>query len=226
MAVGTNDPAVRSKDPMERLQRLPRDVLKLMEPISLFDELNLRERSMLSEVAEVVRCIGGTKVFDAGDEGKYLYCVLQGRLDLRTGVATGLTHSVREIPAGRLAGLDAVLTQQPYHMMCMALENTAALRFHTHQLHQLLAAGTPAAIKLFAALRTELGNDIRTATLQVVKLLDATSVRGSSMGMPGMGTPTVDGTPAVGSLAARAPVGQPVNGIHGVVPPLTKPGRR
>jgi CRP-like cAMP-binding protein len=178
MAERTDIP--RWKDPMERLPRQPRDILKLLEPIALFDELNLRERSMMAEVAEVVRCSGGTKLYEAGDEGRYLYCVLQGRLELRTTIGTGLTHGVREVPVGRLAGLDAVLTQQPYHLACAALENTAALRFHTSQLHQLLSIGTPAAIKLFAAMRTELGNDIRTATLQVVKLLEATSVRGST----------------------------------------------
>lgn len=178
----------RWKDPMERLARQPREVVKLLEPIALFDEMNLRERSMMAEVAEVVRCSGGTRLYDAGDEGRFLYCVLQGRLELRTTIGTGLTHGVREVPAGRLAGLDAVLTQQPYHLACVALENTAALRFHTAQLHQLLAIGTPAAIKLFAAMRSELGSDIRSATLQVVKLLEATSVRASA-GTPAAGVP-------------------------------------
>ena len=177
----------RARDPMERLRKPPREVLKLMEPIPLFEELNVRERTVLSEMAEVVRCSGGTKVFEGGDDGLYLYCVLKGRLELRTASAPGLTLAVREIPEGRLAGLDAVLTQAPYHMSCVALENTAAMRFHTSQLHQLLQAGTPAAIKLFVAMRLELGTDLRAATLQVTRLLESSSVRGS--GVPQASSP-------------------------------------
>lgn len=175
-------PEVRPRDPMQRLPRTPRDMLQLFETVDVFQETNLRERATLAEIAEVVRCAGGTKVFEAGEEGRYLYCVLQGRLELRAAAGPGTTHHVRGIPAGRLAGLDAVLTQQPYHLACFAVENTAALRFQTTQLHQMLAMGTPAAVKLFSAMRTELGSAIRDATMQVAKLLEATAVRGSSLG--------------------------------------------
>lgn len=177
------------RDPMERLRKTPADIVRLMEPIPLFDELTLREKAILAELCEVVRCAAQTRVFEAGEEGRNLYVVLQGRLELRTVVSAGLTHGVREIPAGRLAGLDAVLLQSPYHLQCVALENTAALRFQTHQLHQLLASGTPAAVKLFVAMRAELGMEIRAATLQVVQLLEATSAMGSQVPVQNFGTP-------------------------------------
>ena len=197
----------RVREPIERVRKAPRDIVALMGPIGLFEELSPRERAVVSEIAEVVRCLGRTKVFEAGDEGKYLYCVLQGRLELRTVTGPGMTHAVREIPAGRMAGLDAVLTQAPYHMTCIALENTAALRFHTAQLHQLLGLGTPAAIKLFVAMRTELGADIRAATMQVVNLLEQTSARGSS-------APTGAGgaMPTAGIQTTSLPGGNPSRG--------------
>jgi CRP-like cAMP-binding protein len=182
MAEAKQDAKPARADPMQRIRKLAREVQKLIEPLPLFAGLNVREQALFAEIAEVVRCAGGVKVFDGGEEGRYLYIVVQGRLELKTPTGAGLFYGVREIVAGRPAGIDAVLMRAPYHMTCVALEPTAALRFQTAHLHKMLDNAVPAAIKLFTALRAEMGDDIRAATLEVVQLLEQTSVRGPNAG--------------------------------------------
>ena len=177
------DPKAETKparESMDRMRKLPREVLKYMEPIPVFQDMSTRERAIFSEMGEVARCAGGTKVFEGGEEGKYLLIVLQGRLELRTPTGAGMSHAVREMTLGQVVGVDAVLLQAPYHMTCVALENTAALRFQTVHLHRMIEQGLPAGIKFFVALRAELAAEIRAATLEVARLLEQTSVRGSN----------------------------------------------
>lgn len=182
----------KARDPMELLDKPQRDVIALMDEVKLFADLNLRERGTLADIAQVVRCPGGdTLVFEAGEEGRFLYCVIKGRLEIRATIGTGLMHTVREVGPGQSAAIDVVLTQAPHHMGCYAVETMAGLRFHTAKLHQLLAIGTPAAIKLFTAMRAEVGGDLREVTLQVVRLLSEASkhsgfaVPASSPGLAG-----------------------------------------
>ena len=183
----------KPRDPMEVLDKPQRDILALMDEVQLFADLNLRERVALAEIAEVVRCPGGdTIVFEPGEEGRFLYCVIKGRLEVRATIGTGLTHTVREVGPGHTAAIDVVLTQTPHHMTCYAVETMAGLRFHAAKLHQLLSIGTPAAIKLFAAMRAELGADMRDVTLHVVKLLSEAS-RHSGFGAP-VSSPGLGGT--------------------------------
>ncbi len=164
-------------DRMERLQRPARDIVKLMADLPLFEQLTERERASLAELAELARCPGGTVVFESGEEGRYVYCVIQGTLELRTRTGPGIFHEVRTIGVGQVTGLDAMLSGSPYHMKCVALEGTATLRFRSEQMRELLAAGRPFAIKFFNSLCDELGSQIREATLAVVRMLEATSLR-------------------------------------------------
>ncbi|MSP92746.1 MAG: cyclic nucleotide-binding domain-containing protein [Myxococcales bacterium] len=206
-----------ARDSMERIRKLPREVLKYMEPIPLFQDMSTRERAMFSEMGEVARCPGGTKIFEGGEEGKYLLIVLQGRLELRTPTGAGMSHAVREMALGQVVGVDAVLLQAPYHMTCLALENTAALRFQTVHLHRMIEQGLPAGIKIFVALRAELAAEIRTATLEVARLLEQTSVRGSNKSWdnaPQQGGPLFGGpaTPLAGLKIRPLPGGNPSRG--------------
>ena len=160
---------------MERLERPQRDVLVLMESIEIVCDLTLRERGVLAEIAEIVRCPGGEVVYQAGEPGRHLYCVLKGRMALRATTAPGMTFTVREVTPGKSAGIDAVLNQSLHHMTCHAAEHLAALRFSTAKLHHLLGLGNPAAVKLFVALRAELSGQLREATPHFVQLLSEAS---------------------------------------------------
>lgn len=160
---------------MERVQRSLRDVLRLIGEIQLLRDLHERERTALAETAEIVRCPGGTVLYEPGQVGTHLYIILQGRLEIRCQVGPGIFHSVRELSDGGLAGIDAALGGGDYHMQARALDKTAALRFRTDALRQLIENGNPAGIKFFVALSDALGEQIRGSTIDAVRMLAKSS---------------------------------------------------
>lgn len=161
---------------LEVLRRSQRETMKFIEDVALFEELHTREREAMAEMAEIVRCPGGTVVYDTGEEGRWLYVVLQGEMELRTRVGPGIQHTFRLIGPGKCAGLDAILSRSDYHMQCVARDKTAALRFVGRDLLEAMERGSPAAVKVFAAMGLQLGADIREATLNVVHMLEKTSM--------------------------------------------------
>lgn len=161
---------------LEVLRRPAREVIKFLDDIELFDELNAREKEAIADMVNIVRCPGGTVVYESGDEGAHLYVVIQGEMELRTRVGPGMQHTFRMIEAGQCAGLDAMLSRSDYHMQCIARDKTAALRFRSAELHQALDNGHTGVVKLFAALGMQLGQQIRRATLEVVFMLEKTSM--------------------------------------------------
>ena len=161
---------------LEVLRRSQREMLKFIDDVPLFDELHTREREAIAEMAEIVRCPGGTVIYETGEEGRWFYVILQGEMELRTRIGPGMQHTFRMIGPGKCAGVDAVLSRSDYHMQCVAREKTAALRMVGGELLDAVERGVPAAVKLFAAMGTQLGADIRAATLDVVHMLEKTSM--------------------------------------------------
>ncbi len=165
---------------VEIIQRPVREVIRMMDGLHVFEELHGREREVIGGLAEVFRCPGGMVVFEPGDDGQWLYVVVQGRLQLRTRTGPGMHHAFREIEVGGCAGLSATMSQLDYHMKCVALEKTAGLRFRGEDLHDLASDGQTAGVKLYAGLCQELGKEIREATLEVVNMLERTSMMPST----------------------------------------------
>ena len=157
---------------MERVQRGVRDILRLISEIPLLRDLHERERSVLAEVVEIVRCPGGTVLYQQDQFGSHLYILLQGRVEIRSQVGPGIFHSMRDLGDGDVAGLDAALSGGDYHTQARALDKTAALRIRTDTLRKFVEAGQPAGIKLFVALTEQLGQQIRAATDDVVRILE------------------------------------------------------
>lgn len=158
-------------DHMERLPRSPREVLRLLETPALFAEMNARERQWFADLAEVVRCAMGTVVFAPGDEGQYLYIVLQGSFELRIKAPNGAYHRMHEILVGHTAGGDALLAKAAHRTQCIAHEASAALRISFKALQTAIAADATQAVKMCTVLRAELAEQIRDATEQLVSIL-------------------------------------------------------
>ncbi len=89
---------------LEVMHRSQREMLKLIEDVELFAELHTREKEAVAEMADIVRCPGGTVVYETGDEGRWLYVILQGEMVLRTRIGPGMHHTFRMIGPGGCAG--------------------------------------------------------------------------------------------------------------------------
>lgn len=163
-------------DNMERLERPARDVARLMNDVPLFSALEHREREALAEIAGIARCHGGTQIWSAGDAASHVMMLLQGRVEMRKRIGPGVEHTVRVHGPGDVVGIEAALGGSTYHLGAFATERTAALRIPSQDLRQVIEVGKPAAVKLYAALALVLGDQLREATVEVVKLLERASI--------------------------------------------------
>ncbi|MEY3011724.1 MAG: hypothetical protein RIT45_459 [Pseudomonadota bacterium] len=172
-------------DAMDRLERGPRDVARLMADVPIFSDLEPRECEALAEITHIARCHGGTQLWAAGDHAMHVVFVLQGRLEMRQRIGPGVEHVVRVFGEHDIAGLEAALGSETYHLTAFASERSAVLRIPVMELRQVLAVGKPAAVKLYSGLAQQLGQQLRDATLEVVHLLERASVMPQSSSVAG-----------------------------------------
>ena len=161
---------------MEKVARSGRQLLRVMEDMPLFKMMHERERAELGEIADIVRCPGGTIIYEDREEGEYVYFIIQGSVELRTRIGPGMAHTVRDFKDEGIVGLNVALGAPEYHLQCYARDKTAALRFKRSDIMRVLKAGKPSAIKLFTAMGLELGRQLRSATNEVVYMLEKTSM--------------------------------------------------
>lgn len=178
-------------DGMERVNRSGRQLLRVMEEMPMFKMMHERERAELGEIAEIVRCPGGTVIYEDKEEGSFVYFIIQGSVELRRRVGPGMAHTVRDFKDEGVIGLNVALGASEYSLQAYARDKTAALRFKQTDLARILTDGKPAAVKLFTAMGLELGRQIRAATNEVVYMLEKTSM------MPGQSLGGADGMAAI-----------------------------
>lgn len=158
-------------DPMERIPLQAREVLRLLETVPLLGDMATRERAVLAEVAEVVRCVTDVELFGIGQEVRWWYLVLNGRVEETVGAPDGTRQVVREATAGQSVGLDSVLSGMASATQVTSVMTSSFVRVPVPDLLRLLRGTGPVSIKLQTALNEELGRDLRAATLAMVDLV-------------------------------------------------------
>ncbi len=209
-------------DHMERLPRSAREIVRLLETPPLFAEMNARERQWFADFAEVVRCAMGTVAFAPGEEGQYLYVVLQGSFELRVKAPNGAYHRMHEIGVGRTAGGDALLAKLPHRTQCVSVEASAALRFNFKALHAAIAANSTQTTKMCTVLRAELSEQIRDATDQLVGLLagNLAKVQSAAPSKAAPGLPEVGADVIAQFLRGKGDVSSPLGRKSDISSPL------
>lgn len=183
----TSEAARAESDPFERMERPARDIVRLMADAPVFADLSERDRATIADLAHVARCHGGTSLWNAGDRAHWLVVVVQGRIESRANLLPGVEHPVRVSIPGDVIGIEAIFGAELYHHGCFATERTAVLRIPIVEVRRALELGRPAAIKLYVAIAAALGAQVREATVEVVRLLEKTSI------MPARGVGISDG---------------------------------
>ncbi len=156
---------------MERIALQPREILRLLETVPLLADMAIRERAVLAEVAEVVRCARDVELFGVGQDVRWWYLVLTGRVEESVRAPDGTWQVVREATTGQSVGLDSTVSGMPSATQVTAVMVTSFVRVPVLDLNRLLRGTGPVSIKLQAALNEELGRDLRAATLAMVELV-------------------------------------------------------
>lgn len=157
-------------DPMARLGAQPREVLRVLETVELFADMTTRERSVLAEIAELVKCDRDVQVFGVGEDVRWWYLLLHGQIDESVRAPDGTWPVVRQVLSGQCVGLDSVLSGQPSATQATSVSACALVRIPVMQLHQVLRGSSVVSVKLQVALNAELGRDLRAATEAVIEM--------------------------------------------------------
>ena len=165
MAVG------QPHDALEHVNMQPREVLRLLETVPLLGDLATRDRAVIAERGEVVRCAPDVQLFGVGQEVRWWYLLLNGRVEETVRAPDGSWPTVREVTAGHSIGLDSILTGMPAATQVSSVANCSFVRVPAADTLRLLRGNGPASIKLQAALNEEIGQDLRAATLAMVDVV-------------------------------------------------------
>lgn len=158
-------------DPMEHVAMQPREVLRLLETVPMLGDLATRERAVIAEVAEVVRCFADVQLLGVGQEVRWWYLVLNGRVQETVRAPDGTWAVVREVGAGHSIGLDSILSGMTAATQVSSTATSSFVRVPAADVAKLLRAHSPVAMKLQAALTEEFGTDLRSAVLAMVELV-------------------------------------------------------
>lgn len=159
-----------SNDPAERVPMQPREILRLLETTPLLGEMSTRERAVLAEVAEVVRCARDVELFGVGQEVRWWYLILNGRVAEAVRAPDGTWQSVRDAAAGECIGLDAVISGQPATVQATCVAACSFVRINAPNFNALLRGPGPASVKFQLAMQEALGTDLRAALTEMVRL--------------------------------------------------------
>lgn len=158
-------------DSMERVNLQPREVLRLLETVPLLGDLATRDRAVIAERGEVVRCGADVQLFGVGQEVRWWDLLLNGRVEELVRAPDGSWPRVREVTAGHSIGLDSILTGTTAGTQVSSVSSCSFVRVPAADTLRLLRGNGPASIKLQAALNEEIGQDLRAATLAMVDLV-------------------------------------------------------
>lgn len=106
--------------------------------VDLFDPLASSERRQLAERARTLLYGPGEMVLRQGDEGRSLFVVLRGRIEILVRGADGRRVAVAEMAAGEVIGEMSLLTGEPRSADVRALSEVEVLEVRKEDVRDLL----------------------------------------------------------------------------------------
>jgi CRP-like cAMP-binding protein len=134
------------------------------------------EPAMLKEVAmagEEVAYSAGEWIFHEGEEGKYLYLVLSGKLDLK--IAMGSEEhpkyaDVSSVVEGEAAGIAALLEPHNYSLSAVAVNDVKLAQLDGARLRSLMEENPEFGYKLMSRVAQVLSSRLNDMRVQLVSL--------------------------------------------------------
>jgi hypothetical protein len=105
-----------------------------LRQVELFSQLAADDLLQIASVAEERAFKAGEYLFYEGEEGDFMYLVLEGRIRIEVG-----EKEIAVIGAGKPTGEFSILDRRPRSASAHALENTRTLAIHSADMGQILA---------------------------------------------------------------------------------------
>jgi diguanylate cyclase (GGDEF)-like protein/PAS domain S-box-containing protein len=106
----------------------------------LFKDLTAEALDELASLGHVVPLAPGQVLFRKGDPGDFLFCVLDGQIQIGVETSAGNVHHMNLLPAGTVFGEIALLDDLPRSADAYAVDRTTVFTISRNDFHTLLLA--------------------------------------------------------------------------------------
>ncbi|KIM00162.1 diguanylate cyclase/phosphodiesterase (GGDEF & EAL domains) with PAS/PAC sensor(s) [Paramagnetospirillum magnetotacticum MS-1] len=106
----------------------------------LFEGLAVEALDEVAALGHIVTLRPGQVLFRKGDPGDFLFCVLEGQIQIGVETATGDVHHMNLLPPGTVFGEIALLDDLPRSADAYAVERTCVFTINRNDFHALLLA--------------------------------------------------------------------------------------
>ena len=161
---------------MQTMQKSHAAALKGME---ICRTLSAAEIETIAAIADTREVESGQELFGEGDSGDGMFLVVAGEIDVVKRGPLG-ERSLARLGAGSVLGEISLLTNEPRSATGRALVRTVALRLPAARFGALLEGGSPAALKIVAAIAEVLARRLATMNTKVMELTDKADSGGTA----------------------------------------------
>ncbi len=144
---------------------------------SLCRLLSAEEIEAIAAIAEEQKLAAGKELFREGDPGDGVYLVLSGEIDVVKAGAGG-ERALARLAAGGVLGEMSLLTNDTRSATGRARGEAAVLRLPAARFRQLLAEGSPAALRMVAGIGEVLARRLASTNAKVMELAEQLEAAG------------------------------------------------
>jgi CRP-like cAMP-binding protein len=104
--------------------------------VAIFKELNADQIKLLEPLFEKFSCSPGTVIFQQGEKARFLYLLIDGKVDMSFKPYDGIPITISHVGKGGLFGWSAVVGSDTYTSSAVAIEAVEAFRVHGSDLRR------------------------------------------------------------------------------------------
>ncbi len=145
---------------------------EFIEQLSLLDELDEEELDILRSLFEKVECKAEEEIFRQGEEAKYLYMVVEGKVIIHFNPKEEAALVISTLGKGDLFGWSAALGRRTYTSGAMCAEGGELLRIKGADLRKLYQEHPKTGILVINRLASVIANRLTNTQDQVAELLN------------------------------------------------------
>jgi CRP/FNR family cyclic AMP-dependent transcriptional regulator len=107
-----------------------------MNRVAIFKGLDANQLELLKPLFELFSCSPGAVIFQQGDQAKFLYLVIDGKVDISFRPHDGPPITISHVGKDGLFGWSAVVGSDKYTSSAVAIETVEAFRIHGNELRK------------------------------------------------------------------------------------------
>ena len=158
---------------------MAREHVVALKGMEICRTLSAAEIEAVAAIAETQEVPAGKELFREGDPGDGMFLVVTGEIDVVKRGPRG-ERSLARLGAGAILGEISLLTNEVRSATGRALAHTRVVRLPAPRFKALLQEGSPAALKMVAAIAEVLSHRLAAMNTKVLELADKVDSGGAA----------------------------------------------